>query len=435
MSEPAGWRQDPWGRHEWRYFVDGRPTHHVSDAGVAGTDYPPPGPVPQQPPPIGIDPGRERYRAGRFDDPVWSEAVASPTPHEQRPERRQGLRDRLAERQRRAFEAQGARQAALRSRIGGQQGRIVPSPPTAPIGDSSTQAPPSTTRQWKWRNPPGWPPPPQGWHPPSFGWYPPPGWPPPPPGWQFWEEVAPLRLETPTRRSLVWETRFVMLAFLFPAVASAVVIIVQHALGVGGSPDPLASLVSGHPLASFFLGIPVYLEVGVTAPLALLLLWRTGQHPSDLGLGVPGWFSDIWPAIGLLGATFGVSLLLAIPFAPLEKAHRALFNPAQIGHVPHYYVIYGLAVSATTAIAEETVVNGYLMTRLEQLGWNPQRALLLSLVLRTSYHIYYGIGFIFVIPFGYFMTRSFQKNRRLTRAITAHFIWDAALMTIAILTS
>jgi len=39
-------------------------------------------------------------------------------------------------------------------------------------------------------------------------------------------------------------------------------------------------------------------------------------------------------------------------------------------------------------------MSGYLLTRLSQLGWSPRRALIVSLVLRTSYHVYYGIGFI-----------------------------------------
>jgi membrane protease YdiL (CAAX protease family) len=96
-------------------------------------------------------------------------------------------------------------------------------------------------------------------------------------------------------------------------------------------------------------------------------------------------------------------------------------------------VVYGIAISATTAVAEEVLVNGYLLVRLEQLGWSPQRALILSLILRTSYHVYYGIGFIFTVPFGYFVTRSFQKRRRLTRPIMAHFLFDAILITIAVL--
>jgi len=107
--------------------------------------------------------------------------------------------------------------------------------------------------------------------------------------------------------------------------------------------------------------------------------------------------------------------------------------PVHLGHEPGYYVVWGLAASALTAIAEETFVNGYLITRLQQLGWTPGRALTLSLVLRTSYHVYYGVSFLLTVPFGYFVTRSFQKHRRLNRAIAAHFLYDAVLLTIAIL--
>ena len=56
------------------------------------------------------------------------------------------------------------------------------------------------------------------------------------------------------------------------------------------------------------------------------------------------------------------------------------------------------------------------------------------MLFRSSYHVYYGAGFLLTIPFGFFVTRSFQKHRRLTRSITAHFLFDAILVTIAILT-
>ena len=244
-----------------------------------------------------------------------------------------------------------------------------------------------------------------------------------------------MRVQPTTRGDLVWETRFVMLAFLFPGVAAAIVLVARHAFNAGGSPSPLAGVIPGHPLASLLLGIPVYLEVAAVAPLALLLLARTGQGPTALGLGIPGFASDLWPAIGLISAGFGVDALLSIPFAPLLKDHPGLINPTQIGHVPGYYVVYGLAVSATTAFAEEVIVNGYLLTRLEQMGWAPVPALVVSLTLRTSYHVYYGIGFLFTVPIGYFLTRSFQKQHRLTRPVLAHFLYDAALITIAVLTA
>jgi membrane protease YdiL (CAAX protease family) len=136
-----------------------------------------------------------------------------------------------------------------------------------------------------------------------------------------------------------------------------------------------------------------------------------------------------------MAAAFGTSALLAIPFAPLVHDHPGLLNPVTVGHVSHYYLIYLVILSLTTAVTEEVLVNGYLLTRLDQLGWKPWPALLLSLTLRTSYHVYYGIGFIFTIPFGYFVTRSFQKHRRLTRPIVTHFAWDAVLFTIAVLTA
>ena len=132
---------------------------------------------------------------------------------------------------------------------------------------------------------------------------------------------------------------------------------------------------------------------------------------------------------------FGVVWFATIVLVAVAGPHNRLFVQVPLGHVPAYYIIYGIAISAITAITEETLVSGYLLTRLEQLGWDPRRALALSLTLRTSYHVYYGLGFLLTIPFGYFATRSFQTHRRLMRPIVAHFLYDAALITIAVLVS
>jgi len=37
------------------------------------------------------------------------------------------------------------------------------------------------------------------------------------------------------------------------------------------------------------------------------------------------------------------------------------------------------------------------------------------------------------VPFGFFVTRSFQKHHRLTRPMLAHFLFDAVLISISIL--
>jgi len=301
---------------------------------------------------------------------------------------------------------------------------------TAP--DREWRSPPD----WEWRSPPGWPEPPPGWSPPP-GWRPAPEWPEPPAGWVYWVRPAPpppVRVEAPSRRGLVLETWFVQLAFLVPGVLSAIDVLAAH-VGGAGAITRFPTVVPGNPVANLVLGIISYFEVAAVVPLALLLLSRTGQKPAELGLTRPGWVRDFWPGLGLAAAGYGAAIVITLPFAALLMEHKDLINQVPIGHVPKYYVIYGLAVSATTAVAEETLVSGYLLTRLEQLGWNPRWALVLSLTLRTSYHVYYGLGFLLTIPLGYFLTRSFQKHRRLMRPIVAHFLYDAVLITISVLTA
>lgn len=228
------------------------------------------------------------------------------------------------------------------------------------------------------------------------------------------------------------ETWCVQAAFLVPGFLGAVDALAGH-LGGTGTIQRIPTIVAGHPVANLVLATFTYLQVAVVVPLALLLLSRTGQEPATLGLRMPRWRRDLWPGAGLAAAGCGVVLALAIAFAPLIAAKKSLFFAPAIGHLPRYYILYGIVASAITAIAEETLVSGYLLTRLEQLGWNPRWALTLSLVLRTSYHVYYGLGFLLTMPFGYLLTRSFQKHRSLTRPIIAHFLYDAVLFTVAVL--
>jgi membrane protease YdiL (CAAX protease family) len=257
--------------------------------------------------------------------------------------------------------------------------------------------------------------------------------PPPPP--------PPLeRIEGRSRRGIVLETWFVQIAFLAPGVLSAIDLLAAH---FGGAPgvNPFAGIIPGHPLANAIFGTLTYLQVGAVVPLALLLLSRTGQDPASIGFTRPQLRRDVWPGVGLAASGYatsyvaGIVIVAALATAIGRQTALRLFNQVNIGHVPAYYVFYGITIAAVTAITEETLVNAYLLTRLEQLGWNPRWALVLSLSLRTSYHVYYGLGFLFTIPLGYFNTRSFQKHRSVMRPIVAHFLYDAVLFTVSVLVS
>jgi membrane protease YdiL (CAAX protease family) len=238
----------------------------------------------------------------------------------------------------------------------------------------------------------------------------------------------------------VLETCFVQIAFLAPGVLSAVDLLAAH---FGGAPgvNPFSSIIPGHPLANVIFGMLTYLQVGAVVPLALLLLSRTGQDPASIGFTRPEFRRDVWPGIGLAASGYaasyvsGVVIVAVLATAIGRQTALRLFNQVTIGHVPAYYILYGVTIAAVTAITEETLVNAYLLTRLEQLGWNPRWALVFSLTLRTSYHVYYGLGFLFTIPLGYFNTRSFQKHRSVMRPIVAHFLYDAVLFTVSVLVS
>jgi membrane protease YdiL (CAAX protease family) len=82
--------------------------------------------------------------------------------------------------------------------------------------------------------------------------------------------------------------------------------------------------------------------------------------------------------------------------------------------------------AAQNALLEETLVVGYLLHRLQQLGWQPPRALAASAVLRGSYHLYQGVpAFAGNAVMGLVFGRLFQLRGRTAPLVVAHFLIDA----------
>jgi membrane protease YdiL (CAAX protease family) len=75
---------------------------------------------------------------------------------------------------------------------------------------------------------------------------------------------------------------------------------------------------------------------------------------------------------------------------------------------------------------EETLVLGYLLTRLDQLGVRPWKAVLISALLRGSYHLYQGFGgFLGNAAMGLIFAVLFRRWRRITPMVIAHTLIDA----------
>src|SRR5262245_32705011 len=189
----------------------------------------------------------------------------------------------------------------------------------------------------------------------------------------------------------------VIIVFLLSLGASAVYAIVQLLADLtarGGLAHATATLnvsqAPGRPwldltyqlLGIFFALVPV--------ALAIHLLRRDHGNPTlVLGLDARRPGRDIG-----IGVT--LALCIGVPGIGLYVAGRALgigatVVPAALPHI--WWAIPVLVLSAIqNATVEETIVVGYLLTRLRDLRWRTPAAIGMSALIRGSYHLYQGFG-------------------------------------------
>lgn len=161
----------------------------------------------------------------------------------------------------------------------------------------------------------------------------------------------------------------------------------------------------------------------VPAFLALLLLSR---WPGGLGfsIGLDRWrVKREWLQAAGFAALIGIPGLLLIYLAR-KLGINAQLDASDIADVWYRYPVLVLS-AIQNGVLEEIVMIGYLLTRLRQLRWPPWRAILVSAVIRGSYHTYQGIGgflgnFVMGAIFGWWFTRT----RRVLPLVIAHSILD-----------
>lgn len=174
------------------------------------------------------------------------------------------------------------------------------------------------------------------------------------------------------------------------------------------------------------------LEIGffslVPVALAVFLLNADGGRVRErLGL--------VWkrsgPASPWRDLRNGVLLAAAIgiPGIGVYVIGRALGQSLRIdtnGLPDAWWAATVLILSAlAAAILEETIVVGYLMTRLGEIGWRVPAAIAASAVLRGSYHLYQGWPMaVGNMAMGVAFALVFLKTRRLGPLLVAHTIFD-----------
>ncbi|MCV7226174.1 CPBP family intramembrane glutamic endopeptidase [Mycolicibacterium komossense] len=192
--------------------------------------------------------------------------------------------------------------------------------------------------------------------------------------------------------------------------------------GLAGQRVALNPRRSYYDLIDLGLNLAFIVQLVAWGGLAVYLLWRTGLSPARIGLRRFRVKPDLLGGLGL-------AALIGIPGLGLYLVARYLGFSAEV--VPteltdSWWRVPVLILSAfANGWAEEVVVVGYLLTRLDQLQVSRTKALIWSSVLRGSYHLYQGFGagvgnLAMGLVFGY----TWRRSGRLWPLIIAHGVID-----------
>jgi membrane protease YdiL (CAAX protease family) len=156
--------------------------------------------------------------------------------------------------------------------------------------------------------------------------------------------------------------------------------------------------------------------------LVIHLFRRSGRSTTDLGLDYRQ--RDVWYGLGLAFAAVAIAIGLSNAGRALNLPIHAVIPVNTDAHISSIVLFF--LDSAQTAVAEEMIVNAYLLRRLKDLGWSDWPALALSCTIRGSYHLYQGWDAFFVqFVVGVVLGRIFQKTGRIVTPLVAHFAGDA----------
>src|SRR5215475_386902 len=225
-------------------------------------------------------------------------------------------------------------------------------------------------------------------------------------------------LSLPPRRYLGWEVIAVLGVSLGASGVNALLSLVGSLLARRSLASQEALLVgplSANQSFDLLLQLVSIAEALMPVVLVLYLMARSGEPPSVIGLDWREPVRDVargGAGLGLYVAAFQAGISLHIVPESL---------PAVWWRIPVL-----LLSAAHNGILEEILVIGYLLRRLDQLGWGPWQAIAASAVLRGSYHLYQGFGaFIGNAVMGVIFGLLYRRWGRVMPLIVAHSLIDA----------
>jgi len=165
---------------------------------------------------------------------------------------------------------------------------------------------------------------------------------------------------------------------------------------------------------------------GLVPVLLGLYLLNLTNPPAGRVIG----FDLTRPSLDLRFGTL-IALGIGIPGLGLYLGARALGLNTQVqasGLADNWWTIPVLILSALqNSLVEEVIMIGYLFTRFTQLGWRWPMIILVSAVIRGSYHLYQGFGgFVGNLIMGVIFGLIYLRFKRVAPLVVAHTFLDIA---------
>ncbi|MER7520469.1 CPBP family intramembrane glutamic endopeptidase [Streptomyces sp. NPDC126499] len=231
------------------------------------------------------------------------------------------------------------------------------------------------------------------------------------------------------RRILRSETLLVLALSLGASAVSSLISFVGALTRPGALKEQAATLNGSYAPGRPWLDLAWQLFGIATAlvPVALVahLLLREGGGVRGLrAIGFDR--SRPWPDLGrgaLVAAGIG-SAGLAFYLAVRAAGFNLTVVPESLPEVWWKYPVLILS-AIQNSVVEEVIVVGYLLRRLDGLGWSATASLAASAVLRGSYHLYQGIGgFVGNVVMGVVFVWLYRRWGRVGPLVVAHALLD-----------
>jgi membrane protease YdiL (CAAX protease family) len=183
------------------------------------------------------------------------------------------------------------------------------------------------------------------------------------------------------------------------------------------------------PSGSWALFTPAAISELASAALAVIvttaLSARRGISPRSLGLGRPRTASG--SAASAAAFRQGVWAIVALIAGGIVTSQLETGHLAQPAHPSLAYLLYATTASVAAGVVEETVVLAFVVTTLRQAGRPLPEIVIVAVLLRCSYHDYYGPGVVGIAIWASVFAWLFLRTGSEIPLVIVHIGWDTAI--------